>query len=154
MTAGNSYLAHESRAKWVNASIAKPISFSAMNILARRVKELREEKELSQAELAARMPIYCSQNVIASIETGKTRNPRYIYELAMTLGVSVAYLKGLTDDRTVDQETNEGLAKAREISPEEWDVIIDYRDLKKKRPDAAEELREFLRLRAQKARNK
>ena len=61
-----------------------------MQNLASRVKKLREEKGWSQTNLADRLGI--SYMNIASIETGRVKNPRYISQLAEELETTTSYL--------------------------------------------------------------
>ncbi|HFD7120008.1 TPA: XRE family transcriptional regulator [Serratia marcescens] len=60
-----------------------------MNI-GERVKFKRESLELTQAELAAK--VGTSQQSIEQLESGKTKRPRYLPELASTLEVSLEWL--------------------------------------------------------------
>lgn len=134
----NSDLTCESNPICLAKIIAKPITFRDMTVLADRVRARREELGLSQAELAARMPISCSQNVIAKIEVGQTRNPRYLYEIAQALSVSVGWLKGLTDDPTPEKITE------KPIPPEYMLVIEALRTAEKKNPKWAAAWRRHL----------
>jgi len=70
--------------------------------LAQRVKTLRLSKGLSQTDLGNLVGTVW-QN-IQNIELGKTRQPRFIAELAKSLGVSVDYL--INGDNEVKGATN------------------------------------------------
>ena len=61
-----------------------------------RVKELREERDLSQTTLGAHSG--CSQNTISKIELGEC-DPKasVLIEMSKYFGVSVDYILGLTD---------------------------------------------------------
>lgn len=63
-----------------------------------RVKELREQKNISQMTLATR--IGCSQNTISKIEKGECE-PRanVLIEMSKYFGVSVDYILGISDVR-------------------------------------------------------
>ena len=63
-----------------------------------RIRDLREDKDLSQKELAAYLN--CSQVSYSYYELGKrTIPPEVLIALAAYHGVSVDYLLGLTDKR-------------------------------------------------------
>ena len=61
-----------------------------------RVKELREQKNISQLTLATR--IGCSQNTISKIEKGECE-PRanILVEMSKYFGVSIDYILGISD---------------------------------------------------------
>lgn len=63
-----------------------------------RVKELRQQKHISQIALAVR--IGCSQNMISKIEKGEC-DPKgsILMELSDFFGVSVDYLLGISNQR-------------------------------------------------------
>lgn len=58
--------------------------------LADRLRHMRLQLGMTQAELAAR--VHSSQAVIQKIENGKSLRPRIIEDVAQTLGVSAAWL--------------------------------------------------------------
>ena len=64
--------------------------------LADRVRQLRENLGWSQAELATRVSSICNKKVpqqsLQQLEDGTVGRPRYLPELATTLGVSLNYL--------------------------------------------------------------
>lgn len=70
--------------------------------LARRLKELREAKKISQRKLASILNI--SSGAVGMYETGK-RAPDYelLSQIADFFGVSIDYLLGRTDDPTPPQ---------------------------------------------------
>lgn len=61
-----------------------------MNTLAERLKIAREKAGLSQAQLGEKIGL--SQQSVAKIENGETRQPRKIKEIAVALGVSQTWL--------------------------------------------------------------
>lgn len=63
-------------------------------MLAKNLKELRKQKELSQEKLARLVDI--SYNTIAKIEAGKVRNPTFetLSKLADVFGISIDELVG------------------------------------------------------------
>ena len=61
-----------------------------------RIKELRKEKNLSQAKFAK--AIKASQKAIDFLEKGiNETKSSYIYRICITFGVSADYLLGITD---------------------------------------------------------
>ncbi len=63
----------------------------------RRLKDLREDKDLAQKEIAAFLNI--DQRVYSNYETGKREIPtRFIVALAKFYGTSADYILGLTDN--------------------------------------------------------
>ena len=63
----------------------------------RRLKDLREDKDLVQKEVAALLNI--DQRVYSNYETGKREIPtRFLIILAKFYGTSVDYILGLTDN--------------------------------------------------------
>jgi len=66
-------------------------------IFAERIKNLRQEKELSQNDMAVILKTY--QQNIAQWEVGKVLpNTKTLYQLAKFFDVSMDYLVGLSDD--------------------------------------------------------
>lgn len=64
-----------------------------------RLKDLREDKELKQKEIAAVLGI--DQRVYSNYETGKREIPaRYVVKLADYYGTSTDYILGRTNDKT------------------------------------------------------
>lgn len=62
-----------------------------------RLKDLREDKDLVQKEVAALLNI--DQRVYSNYETGKREIPtRFVIELAKFYKTSTDYILGLTDD--------------------------------------------------------
>lgn len=62
-----------------------------MEILAKRLKRLREAKGWSQPELARRAKI--SQSFVGALESGAQNNSKVLPEIAHTLGVDCFWLK-------------------------------------------------------------
>lgn len=106
-----------------------------MNVLAERMKRRRAELGWSQAQLAKRMSIRCSSSVIGTIEIGETRNPQYIVEIAQALGVSVHWLKGLTDDPAPGSA-----ATGAAPSPDHLALLGDFQRLERSDPAAARQV--------------
>jgi len=68
-----------------------------MSVFSRRLKELREEKGLTQEQLGEMLKI--SRKTISSYESGKAQPPMdTLHKLAKILNTSADYLLGLTDD--------------------------------------------------------
>ncbi|MDE7202033.1 MAG: helix-turn-helix domain-containing protein [Lachnospiraceae bacterium] len=64
-----------------------------------RLKNLREDNDLTQKQLAARLQ--CSQRIYSDYETGKVGIPTEILiRLAIVYDTSVDYLLDLTDEKT------------------------------------------------------
>lgn len=78
-----------------------------------RVRELREQKGISQLSLGLR--VGCSQNTISKIEKGEV-DPRagILLEMARYFGVSVDYLLGVSNIKTY-MELNTGAGKQSAI---------------------------------------
>lgn len=68
----------------------------AMMIVGIRVQQRREQLGLSQAELGELVGV--SQQAVNLIETGKTKNPRYIVSLAKALQTSTDWLQGTSEN--------------------------------------------------------
>ena len=67
-----------------------------MNI--QRLKEIREDKDLKQSEVASALGI--KQQQYSEYEIGKRLIPiNYLYKLAIFYNTSIDYLVGLTDER-------------------------------------------------------
>ena len=63
-----------------------------------RIRDLREDKDLSQRELAE--ILHCSQRIYSNYERGDVDIPTEILrKLAQFYGTSVDYLLGLTDEQ-------------------------------------------------------
>ena len=82
-------------------------------ILSRRIKEVREQKGLSQNELAWK--IHCTQGLISLMESG-SQEPKLslVIEICDALGCSVDYLLGRDVDYS-DQTSRGKLLKAFEM---------------------------------------
>lgn len=78
-----------------------------MKTLAERLQETREEKELSQQELAARVKI--SQSFIGALETGRQKTSKWLPEIALALGVNPFWLKTGKGKREADASAQQGL---------------------------------------------
>ncbi|MBQ7960997.1 MAG: helix-turn-helix transcriptional regulator [Clostridia bacterium] len=62
-----------------------------------RLKDLRDDKDLKQKEVAALLGI--DQRVYSNYETGKREIPtRFVVQLAQFYGVTTDYILGLTND--------------------------------------------------------
>ncbi|MBU9246318.1 XRE family transcriptional regulator [Burkholderia multivorans] len=62
-----------------------------MRSLAQRLRDTREEKSLSQAQLAARAGV--SQTTIANVESGRNQGSKHLLSIARALGVNPAWLE-------------------------------------------------------------
>lgn len=74
-----------------------------MGIIGERTKQRRLELGLSQPQLVSLInevagKAVCSQPKLGQLETGETQQPRYIFELASALGVTVDWLRGVETD--------------------------------------------------------
>ena len=64
-----------------------------------RLKNLREDNDMTQKQLAARLQ--CSQRIYSDYETGKVGIPTEILiRLAIVYDTSIDYLLDLTDEKT------------------------------------------------------
>jgi transcriptional regulator with XRE-family HTH domain len=61
-----------------------------MKNLGSRIKYMREKLGLSQGQVADKLGV--SQQAIQQVETGKAKKPKYLYEMAVMLGVSYEWL--------------------------------------------------------------
>ncbi|MBS6195390.1 MAG: helix-turn-helix transcriptional regulator [Clostridiales bacterium] len=102
-----------------------------------RIKELREQKKMTQLTLAVK--IGCSQNTISKIEKGEG-DPRgsLLIEMAELFGVSIDYMLGFSEQKlTVERKTRlthlaetsqeymEKYAKLSEESRKTVDAVVD-----------------------------
>ncbi|MCM2546168.1 XRE family transcriptional regulator [Burkholderia glumae] len=62
-----------------------------MRPLAQRLREIREEQDLSQADLADKARV--SQSTIANLESGRNKGSKYLLAIARALGVSAEWLE-------------------------------------------------------------
>ena len=94
---------------------------------AQRLKSLREENNLLQKELAAKLNI--SRATLASWESGN-RTPELgtAEKLADFFNVSIDYLLGRTDARQSNQQSHA-------LSRDELDLLQKYRQLQEKQKD-------------------
>lgn len=94
----------------VNPEDLEPTDIASMDTLGGRVKALRNDRGMSQFQLAKKIGIAIS--IIYKIESGITKNSRYIGDIAKALGVSLLELtKGLPtsqhSDKKKEVETND-----------------------------------------------
>lgn len=66
--------------------------------LAKRITQRRDELKLSQSDLVRKMrqidpTLRTRETTISAIENGRSKNPTILYQLAMALGVTEAWLK-------------------------------------------------------------
>ena len=67
------------------------------NMVYKRIRDLREDKDLTQKEMAERLP--CSQQVYSNYELGQRDIPTEILiKLSEFHDVSVDYILGITDN--------------------------------------------------------
>lgn len=77
-----------------NPEDLQPVNIASMDTLGGRVKALRNDRRMSQFQLAKKVGIAIS--IIYKIESGITKNSRYIGDIAKALGVNLLELtKGL-----------------------------------------------------------
>lgn len=95
-----------------------------------RIKSLRDEAGLSQADLAKELSV--AQNTVSSWENGK-RDPDTdtVKQLAAFFGVSTDYLLGATDQKNASSEEDAGL------SAEENELLELFRNASPALQDAA-----------------
>lgn len=74
--------------------------------LGKRIKDLREERQLSQSELASKIGYDSGKGIISKIENGRVEPPiSRLYDLADALDTNVAYLMGWDDNsKTISQK--------------------------------------------------
>jgi transcriptional regulator with XRE-family HTH domain len=103
-----------------------------------RLKELRLEKNLTQAELAKQ--IGTSQPNIGRWENGENEpTSSFLVSLANFFGVSVDELLG-RDEVTLDEKTaGASITRKATISPQEDDLLYAFRELGKQRGKAAQQ---------------
>ena len=76
-------------------------------IMFKRIRDLRNDKDISQRELAAKLGM--SQTGYSKYETGENDVPTAILkELANLYNTSVDYILGLTDERQPYKRASEG----------------------------------------------
>lgn len=77
---------------------ASLVSDKMQSVMNMRLKELREEQELTQREVAA--VLFCDQRTYSDYERGRTSlSAELLEQLADFYGVSVDYILGRTDVR-------------------------------------------------------
>ncbi|MTI80064.1 MAG: helix-turn-helix transcriptional regulator [Firmicutes bacterium] len=96
-----------------------------MNIFAERLKELREEHELYQKELADKIGV--KRGTVAAWEAGRLPERSALEKLANFFGTSVDYLLGRTDFR--DAKKEEENDNTEPPHPEELEKIIKQSNL-------------------------
>ncbi|AHA75302.1 MULTISPECIES: helix-turn-helix domain-containing protein [Bacillus] len=103
--------------------------------LAVRIKEMRKETKLSQKQLGEKANV--TESFISKIESGaKKPSIEVISKLAEILGVSVDYLLGHSDHKSLDKEKSQKVAKdvaelmerINRLSPEKRQAIINLID--------------------------
>lgn len=105
-------------------------------IVPERLADARENKGLTQAELAYELEVaYASSDgkkistqLISHMENGRRQVPlQYNVPLSQILGVSVAYLQGITDDKT-SEEASEIIIPPMEMQKEliPYDCLFRY----------------------------
>jgi transcriptional regulator with XRE-family HTH domain len=113
-----------------------------MATFGQRLKQLREEKELSQQELAK---LFClSQSTIAYYELDKKQpSQKTLQRLAEFFGCTVDYILGRTDIRNPDQPDEDIIAFLRAVeglTEDEKREVLAYIEFRKaQRRKAAEE---------------
>ena len=90
-------------------------------LIPERLAERRQAAGISQAELARRVGI--GQSSANRLESGGTRNPRQIVEIARALGTTPEYLTGETDDPAP------GVAPPPPVPQDEDDEIVEVKEL-------------------------
>ncbi|WP_230946718.1 XRE family transcriptional regulator [Burkholderia cepacia] len=74
-----------------------------MRSLAQRLRDTREEKSMSQAQLAARAGV--SQTTIANVESGRNQGSKHLLSIARALGVNAAWLESESGPKEVSAAT-------------------------------------------------
>lgn len=95
-----------------------------------RIKRARQDKGITQTELAERLG-YKSRSSINKIEVEGRDIPRsMVVKFAQALGVTPSYLMGWDDeDLDIPSESNEALKLAKkieEMSPDNRKLVIDF----------------------------
>ena len=85
----------------------------------KRLKKLREDKGLSQEELAERLNM--PRTSITHYESGKDRTPRTkrLYEIADFFEVSGDYLQGKSNTQKLSTDEKEFVEESKELTPKE-----------------------------------
>ncbi len=96
-----------------------------LTVTAKRLRALREKKELSQNEVARILGI--SRTAYVKYENGQSRPTRKIQELCTLFNVSADYILG---SDTFNNELNSRPEQL--LSKDEWDLIHKYRQLSAK----------------------
>lgn len=99
-----------------------------MGIIGEQTKRRRSELGLSQNQLVTRIndiagKVICSQPKLGQLENGETQQPRYIFELAQALGVTVDWLRGRTlNERGAIFAAHPDVAAASEARAHKLDI--------------------------------
>lgn len=97
--------------------------------VADRIRALREERQLSQSELARRMG-YANRSMISKIETsGDNITLKIVSRAAEALGTTEAYLMGWYDDSIEDNPKQTDSHTESNLTPNEELIIDRYRSL-------------------------
>ena len=88
--------------------------------LGKRIKNLREEKEITQEMLAEKAEYASGKGMISKIENGNTEPPvSKLFKIADALGTNIAYLMGWDDSlKTLTQQEYELLLLFRNATNE------------------------------------
>ena len=86
-----------------NPEDLQPVDIASIDTLGGRIKALRNDRRMSQFQLAKKIGIAIS--IIYKIESGITKNSRYIGDIAKALGVNLLELtKGLPTQQYIDKK--------------------------------------------------
>ena len=76
------------------------ISINGVDIMYKRIRDLREDHDLTQKEMAKNLN--CSQQVYSNYELGQRDIPTdVLIKLSKFYGVSVDYILGISDDPAI-----------------------------------------------------
>ena len=102
-----------------------------------KIRELRKEKKLTQTDLAKRLNTTTSN--VSGWECGKWQPDNdTLIRLAEILNVSVDYLLGRDDITTEERAVGASATKKISITPIEDDMLYVFREVGKKRGEAAQ----------------
>jgi transcriptional regulator with XRE-family HTH domain len=96
-----------------------------MNITAKRLRELREAKKMSQGDIAKILGI--SRTAYVKYETGESRPVRKLNELSTLFGVSSDYLLGISDSPLSENPNPNNKHPA--FTDDEYKLLSNYRKL-------------------------
>ena len=81
-----------------------------MDTIAKRIKETRTGRDLTQKELAKKAGV--SQGTIGNLESGARTSPRHLVQIANALGVTAEWLQsGVTAKAPIDETVDDAFTE-------------------------------------------